>query len=286
MQSSAQDSDPSAVETPRNEGSVQFSGYDLHADRDLKLQVLADAYHIRPAYASRLTAVRNFDVVILCDDSGSMKSFVNRPFAAQNPNGRRNTRWDELRNYVSVVIEMATAVGANCDVHFLNRPPMRRVTSAAQLIPAFAADPVGFTPASAALEFIWAEKAVCLRERALLLIFATDGNPTDRIGNPDAQRFLWLVRSKPPTCFMTILAFNDDKRAVAFLDDLVDKKKLAVPGVNVIEEYMAEKESIEALRGEGFVFTFGDYVSKTFLGPIDPELDALDRPNASCCAVC
>jgi hypothetical protein len=53
----------------------------------------------------------------------------------------------------------------------------------------------------------------------------------------------------------------------------------------VIEEYMAEKATIEALRGDGFVFTFGDYVAKTFLGPIDPELDALDRPNSSCCTV-
>jgi hypothetical protein len=224
MQPYAQDSDPSAVETPR--------AFDLHADRDLKLQVLTQAYRIRPAYAGRLSAVRNFDVVVLCDDSGSMKSFVNRPFAPLNPAGRRNTRWDELRNYVSVVVEMATAVGASCDVHFLNRPAMRRVTSAAQLMPAFAAEPAGFTPASAALEFIWSEKAVCLRERALLVIFATDGNPTDRIGNPDAQRFLYLVRAKPLTCFMTILAFNDDKRAVAFLDELVDRKKMAVPGVS------------------------------------------------------
>lgn len=55
--------------------------------------------------------------------------------------------------------------------------------------------------------------------------------------------------------------------------------------LNVIEEYMAEKATIEALRGDGYVFGFGDYVAKTFLGPMDPELDALDRPNASCCTV-
>jgi hypothetical protein len=236
MQAYAQDSDPSAVETPREHRDATGrapAAFDLHADRDLKLQVLSEAYRIRPAYAGRLGAVRNFDVVVLCDDSGSMKSFVNRPLAPlMNTAGRRNTRWDELRNYVSVVVEMATAVGASCDVHFLNRPAMRRVTSAAQLMPAFAAEPAGFTPASAALEFIWSEKAVCLRERALLVIFATDGNPTDRIGNPDAQRFLCLVRAKPVTCFMTILAFNDDKRAVAFLDELVDRKKMAVPGVS------------------------------------------------------
>ena len=54
-----------------------------------------------------------------------------------------------------------------------------------------------------------------------------------------------------------------------------------VPLLNVIEEFQAEKAEIESLH-KGYVLSFGDYIAKTFLGPTDKDLDALDRPGACC----
>ena len=205
-----------------------------------------------------------------------------------DPYARLHTRWDELQQYLGLVVELATALSPNgLDVHFLNRPPVRHVTSASQLAPCFAAPPAGFTPIVPALQAIWAEKAHVMVEKQVLLILATDGAPTDPAGNPHVAQFLSLMRAKPPRCYMTIIAFTQDEAAVEYLDGLIEGGS-RVPGLNVIEEYSAEKKEIEEIQGRGFVLSYGDYVAKTFLGPIDPELDALDRkrpPSEGCCAV-
>jgi hypothetical protein len=53
------------------------------------LNQVAQQYQIHPSFAARLHALGNYEVVVLCDDSGSMNTQIQ---------GTNQTRWDELKS--------------------------------------------------------------------------------------------------------------------------------------------------------------------------------------------
>jgi hypothetical protein len=57
--------------------------------RSQRLNQVAQQYEIHPQFAARLQALGNYEVVILCDDSGSMNTPIQ---------GTNQTRWDELKS--------------------------------------------------------------------------------------------------------------------------------------------------------------------------------------------
>jgi hypothetical protein len=57
------------------------------------------------------------------------------------------SRWDELKYFANISIEIAAIFEQNgCDVHFLNKGPFTRITSASQLNYLFEQGPNGYTP--------------------------------------------------------------------------------------------------------------------------------------------
>ena len=168
--------------------------------RMAKLQQLAQTYEIRSDWIVRLRQLENFCITLLCDDSGSMGTLCSAGGAsASNPYARQTTRWDELKNTVSILVQLITALDASgcCDIYFLNRPPMLGVSDVAQVQVAFANPPQGFTPLTRLFLQIVHDKARVLAEKKLLLIVATDGQPTDDGGNPRIQEFLQVLLQKP-----------------------------------------------------------------------------------------
>jgi hypothetical protein len=137
--------------------------------------------------------------------------------------------------------------------------------------------PAGFTPLTRALRHVLAAP----RERKLLLIIATDGTPTDDRGTVDIPTFIAALRAKAPTVFVSILACTDDESAIAWLER-VDHN---VPQVDVCDDYISERQEVLRAQGRGFHFTFGDYVVKALLGPIDHFFDGLDGGHQGCCNV-
>jgi len=243
-----------------------------------RLRAIAERYEIRPDWVERLRALEDFDIVALCDDSGSMNTAAvggggGGPFAP------RTTRWGELRQTVSIVVDLATTLSdAGVDVHFLNRPPILGARSAHDVQVAFDhAPPAGFTPLTRALQAVLARQG----ERPLLVLVATDGQPTDDRGNVDIPRFVAALRAKAPQVFVQIMACTDDDASVAYLAD-VDR---GVPRVDVTDDFATERAEILRKQGRGFRFSFGDYVVKALLGPVDPVFDTLDRAEGGCCAV-
>ena len=73
-------------------------------------------------------------------------------------------------------------------MYFLNRHPMYNVTSVQQISDAFATPPNGYTPIVNTLRRVLKEKTKCLSEKKLLIILATDGEPTDENGKIDDGR--------------------------------------------------------------------------------------------------
>jgi hypothetical protein len=78
------------------------------------------------------------DVALLCDDSGSMRTTI------KEPNKPPITRWQELKRLAATCIEIVTAINpAGLDLYFLNRPPVKAVTSVQGLQAVFDTPPAG-----------------------------------------------------------------------------------------------------------------------------------------------
>jgi len=195
--------------------------------------------------------------------------------------GTNGTRWDELRSIVQIVMEIGTVFDTNgVDVHFLNRPPMRNVTDARQVVESFIQRPGGLTPLTAALRQIFQSAASRPNSDKRLLVFvATDGAPTDPNGNVDVRSLENLMQNerRAQTTYVTFLACTDDEASVAYLSQW-DR---TMQNVDVVDDYKTEREEIRRVKGYNFPFSFGDYVVKALLGAVDPQIDSLDESPAA-----
>jgi len=246
----------------------------------------------------KLRKLEDFDIVCLCDDSGSMANTVQDEASSCDPFAIKKTRWDELCTTVQTIAEAATALDKDgIDIFFLNRPGMQNVVSTEQIRGLFVTPPNGYTPTVDALRNVLIAKAQSLKERKVLLILLTDGEPTDVSGNVQINEFVLFIRQKPSNLYVSIVACTDDESVISYLDQLDD----TVPNVDVSDDFYNERKQV--LAKSKINLSYGDYLCKILLGPIDPEFDALDESvkgdrtrgptkspavasNHCCCVIC
>ncbi|CAF1285378.1 unnamed protein product [Rotaria sordida] len=251
---------------------------ETNEERMSKFQYLVDRYEINREFATRLRGLEGYEIVFIVDDSGSM----NTPLGdITGPYDRNPTRWDELRQTVSIVVDIASVFDpTGVDIFFLNRQPMRNVKNAEQLIPVFAIPPSGPTPIVRILRQILQEKQLEVQERKLLILIATDGVPTDDNGQHDTKTLEHALRHerKPINRIpVTIIACTDDNECIGYLNNW-DKK---IPNIDVADDYRSEREEIHKAQGKDFPFSFGDYVVKVLMGAVDNWFDTLDERRVS-----
>ncbi|CAM4772508.1 unnamed protein product [Rotaria magnacalcarata] len=248
-------------------GGYNQNSYGSPAAND-RIRAIAGRYEINDTLAQRLNILNQFEIVLLCDDSGSMNTPVD---------GTQGTRWDELRSIVQIVMEIGCVFDSNgIDVNFLNRSPMKNVTDPRQVIESFSQRPSGLTPLTPALRQIFQSAASKPGSDKRLLVFvATDGAPTDANGNVDVQGLENLMRNERQanTTYVTFLACTDDESSVAYLSQW-DRSMM---NVDVVDDYKTEREEVRRTRGYNYPFSFGDYVAKALLGAVDPQMDLLDE---------
>jgi len=258
-----------------------------------QLRNFCQAKEISASTIGKLRQLEDFDIVCLCDDSGSMSTAVEDQGTTRDPFGKRMTRWDELCVAVQFIAEVATALDKNgIDIFFLNREGMAGVFSVPQIQQLFLAPPHGYTPTVDALKNILTVKAESLKERKVLLILLTDGEPTDTNGNVQIHDFVLFMRQKPATLYVSIVACTDDLSVLGYLDQIDS----TVPNVDVNDDYRDERKQV--LQKSGLNLSYGDYICKVMLGPIDRSFDKLDEggnsqnqqtkksSEACCCLIC
>jgi hypothetical protein len=241
-----------------------------------RFRELSGRYEIRPDYCSKLRQLEEFEIVLICDDSGSMTNSIGNPSGGPtgDPYGKRHTRWDELKHYVSIVTDIAGVLDqTGLDIYFLNRPGMTGITSSEQIQSAFLVPPNGYTPIPRVLKQIFGNWRN--QEKKLLVILATDGQPTDDQGNDATREFYECLHARQRNIYVSIIACTDDKRTMDYLNNIDH----IVPSVDVNDDYYSEAQEIAIAQGNMYAFSFGDYVVKTLLGPIDPYFDTLDEGN-------
>jgi len=83
-----------------------------HDDRKKEIiERFAQYYEINLQLANRIQILEDYELVILCDDSGSMNTPIH---------GTTTNRWDELRQLVHVIVDIyAVFDSSGVDLYFL-----------------------------------------------------------------------------------------------------------------------------------------------------------------------
>jgi hypothetical protein len=235
-----------------------------------QLRAVSRKYEIQQIMAERLRLLRDFEIVIVCDDSGSMMTTLD---------GTQRTRWDELCSIVKIVIEIGVIFDSNgVDIYFINDRIFRNVKDPKVVDQAFATRPSGYTPLVPVLNQIFQSSLSHRgRDKKLLIFVATDGVPTDTNGNPNVPALEYIMREKRDanTTYVTFLLCTDDPTSVTYLNEWDRTMK----NVDVTDDFNTERNTIWQYRGRDYPFTLGDYVVKALVGAIDPEINALNEPN-------
>lgn len=142
-------------------------------------------------------------------------------------------------------------------MYFLNRATVLNVTSSEQVAPVFAAPPAGLTPTTPVLRHVLQAKKAVSVEKKVLIVIATDGAPTNAQGEVDTAGLHHVLTAERDASrvFVTFVACTDDPSTVSYLNEW-DRK---VPNLDVVDDYVSEREEIQKKKGKDFPFSFGNY---------------------------
>ncbi len=238
---------------------------------EVALASVMKKHQINKNHLKMLLKLDSFKIVLILDDSSSMNQI-------DSPDTKKS-RWKELIAFTRIIIEITSIFHSDgCDVHFLNSNTVRNVKNVEQLSIYFNDMPIGVTPLSSTLLNVIKENPPeKLGLKYLLIIIVTDGEPTDEFGSVNIKEFKAALQSRPKYCFTSIVACTNDLNSISYLDGF-DRE---LERLDVIDYFKIEEAKIKAIQGSDFQFTFGDYVTKSILGSIIPELDALDEKRLS-----
>ena len=230
-----------------------------------RLEKLLEKYEIDKLYSEKFSILEDYDIVFLLDDSGSMNTPLDE--------GSYDTRWDELKGVVKIVVEIATIFDDDgIDIYFLNRDPVFSVNSVANIDNILRGKPYGRTPLTERCNNIFSQ--FNNSEKPVLLVIATDGMPTDKHGHININEFSSCITNRNcDNIYISFLACSDSDSDVAYLNKL-DKK---VKNVDTLDDYLSERKEVIAVQGKEFSYSLGDHTSRLLLGPLCPELDSLDE---------
>jgi hypothetical protein len=248
-------------------------------ERLAKFKNIIMKYDINYDFAFRLRALEGFEIVMILDDSSSMSTpNIDRSQKDISPFSQLPTRWDELKQVVSIIVDLASTLDSDgIDIYFLNRSPLLHVNDSSQLNQTFSRLPNGPTPITRVLTEVLNIKRPYVHDRKLLILIATDGLPTDDAGQNDLHRLEKVLRNdRYPSIeniYISFIACTNDLQSVGYLN-VFDKK---IPYVDVLDDYQSERAEILAVQGKNFPFSYGDYVVKILMGSIDKWFDQLDE---------
>lgn len=235
------------------------------------LSELAEKFDINRDLVERLRSLEEYEIVILCDDSGSMTTRIN---------GTGKTRWQELQEIVKIALQIGTVFDENgVDIYFLNRPALRKVTDPSVIEKEFNKRPRGFSRLAPALKYIFGlDAAKPGGDKKLLVFVATDAEPTnedDKVDLTSLEKVMREGRDSETTHVMFLLCSDNSK-----CFDYLSKWDINMKNVDFALNFEREKERVHKCHGNDFPFSFGDYIVRSLLGAIDPEIDGFNEEKA------
>ncbi len=104
-------------------------------------------YEIQERYGEYLHKLEDYEIIIVCDDSGYMKT-INEEI--------NKTRWDQLCYIVKIILELSIIFDSTgVDIYFLNRGKFFNVKDLETIDEIFSVPPRGYTPLVPILKHIF-----------------------------------------------------------------------------------------------------------------------------------
>jgi hypothetical protein len=226
-----------------------------------RFEQLVKQKELSPSTATQLKDVLSMvEIVLLCDDSDSMAQPIAEegtdPFAP-----KRSTRWLELKKLSATIIEFVIAINASgLDIYFLNREKRVGVNSMIGLQTAFSAQPNGGTPLIGTLRQVYNEKIDRVsKERKLLIIVVTDGEPTDGSRSDLYNTLVDITRSG--NVHVSFAECTDNAEDMEYLDAWDG----CIKNFDNTDDYREELQRVKMVQGMQFKFDYTDYVVKILL---------------------
>ena len=220
------------------------------------------------------------DIVLLCDDSTSMTATI-RPEPGNPQTGTTVTRWDELKRLAATLIDFITATNQDgMDIQFLNRSGVARVTGLPGLQPLFANGPSGSTPLGGAIETILSQRAATLQPgRQLLLIVATDGEPSDCTAD-QLYNTINSHLSRNGALHVSAVELTDNEETMAYMDDWNQR----ITYFDNTDDYRTDLRKVKAINGQNFKYDYHNWAVKILLGAFLTKYKKLDQ-QLFCCTI-
>ena len=216
-------------------------------------------------------------VVVIADDSGSMRTAVRNSPVPPAPGKYATTRWDELMHFLQLVTRIGGELAGEVDFHFLNAGSVEKVEAWEQVAPVAKQGPTGYTPLISAMRTVFAKYNPEVTERRLITIIATDGVPSDCPAGVSAERAVSdILRGRPciDKSFVTFLSCTDNDQDIAYLKRL----DAGVKHVDEVDDYNSERsEVMKAGRRLYSNFSVGDWALKAVVGATVPAWDKSDE---------
>ena len=256
-----------SLPTPDNNPHIPPPDYHtlINKCKGYGVEDLLRKYEIDKLYSEKFPILEDYDIVFLIDDSGSMNTPLKQ--------GPHETRWDELKSVIKIVIEIANIFDDDgIDLYFLNRDPVYCVNSYRNIDDILRDKPYGQTPLTESCCQIFSH--FDQSEKPVLLVIATDGVPTDSHGHLDIDNFTSCIKNRnADKIFISFLACSDSENDIAYLNKLDKKEK----NIDTLDDYLSEKKEVIAAQGKNFSYSLGDHTARLLLGPLCPQLDSLDE---------
>ena len=213
----------------------------------------------------RLIELGVFKIRVVIDDSGSMKTPIT---------GEPLTRWAKSCEIVKMLLKFCLIFHSDgIEIRFINSRKIFKIKASFEVDQIYLSAPSGYTPLVPILnEIIQEHRSSEDSYKKLLLFVVTDGQPTDKYGNPDVRALENFMEQRPEdTIYVTLIVCTDDRAGVAYLNDWDTKMN-----VSVINDFHIEREKLyQRLDPYRFSFSIGDYLVKMLIGAIFPDFDCL-----------
>ena len=228
---------------------------------------IINKYKINYYFSEKLEIIKNYNIVLLIDDSGSMNTLL-------NDHTNFTSRWEKLKQVVNSIIDIGTVYNENgIDLYFLNRPKILNIKTKEQVHYIFDILPKGETPLTKRFNQILNDYKN--NSKPLLIIILTDGVPYVNC-KYDLNNFTNILKKKDNSkTYISFLACSDNLDDIGYLNKLNNKQR----NIYVLNDYYLEYKKIIKVRGNNFKYSFGNHIVRLLLGSLIPKLNKLDKKN-------
>jgi hypothetical protein len=238
-----------------------------------KLNYLTTQYNIHELFTEHLSLLKNYKIVVCLDDSSSMnESIVSTPNLVNS--FKSPTRYDEIKSIIKIIIDMSMIYDEGIDLYFLNKNPVYDITNYKQIEYILNKTPGGHTPLKHIAKQIFLKYKY--ETKPVLVVFATDGIPTDINGNEKLVEFVECLKKRnTEKYYLSFLSCSDRDEDNYYLKKLNKN----TDNLSVLDTYSSEKNIITNIKGRSFRYTLGDHIARLLLTPIVEKIDIIEELN-------